>query len=120
MILNPEAQRRGQDEITRVIGNSRLPNLTDRADLPFVDCIVKETLRYVLHRYFTQGCRGQLSLRWYPVLPLGVPHKSVADDEYRGMFIPAGSTIIPNARYHRPVLYRNVNVQIVQRHYIGL
>ena len=38
--------RRAQEEIDRVIGSSRLPTLSDRADLPFVDCIMKETLRY--------------------------------------------------------------------------
>lgn len=38
-------------------------------------------------------------IRWYPVAPLGVPHRSVADDEYRGWHIPKGAMILVNARY---------------------
>ena len=32
--------------------------------------------------------------RWHPVSPLGVPHKAIAEDEYQGMRIPKGSTVI--------------------------
>ena len=46
MMMNPDAQRKAQQEIDRVVGNGRLPEFSDRADLPFVDCILKETLRY--------------------------------------------------------------------------
>ena len=47
MVLNPEAQRKGQEEIDKVIGNDRLPNLEDRDSLPYVSCIIHETMRYV-------------------------------------------------------------------------
>ncbi len=30
---------------------------------------------------------------------VGIPHRSMADDEYRGMFIPKGSVVISNLKY---------------------
>ena len=34
--------------------------------------------------------------RWQPVLPLGLPHQSLADDVYNGFLIPAGSLVVGN------------------------
>ncbi|KAF8607172.1 cytochrome P450 [Ceratobasidium sp. AG-I] len=81
MIYNPAAQAEAQAEIERVVGVGRLPTYSDRASLPYVDALYKEVLR------------------WQPVTPFGVPHKysSTKDDEYDGMRIPAGATIIANA-----------------------
>ena len=31
-----------------------------------------------------------------PLSPLGIPHASVADDVYNGMFIPKGTIVYPN------------------------
>jgi cytochrome P450 len=31
-----------------------------------------------------------------PLSPLGIPHASVADDIYDGMFIPKGTIVYPN------------------------
>src|SRR5258708_36754278 len=45
MTLHPESQKRAQAEIDRVIGAQRLPTLSDRPNLPYVTCIVKEVLR---------------------------------------------------------------------------
>jgi cytochrome P450 len=42
----PDAQKKAQEEIDRVIGAERLPMLKDRADLPYIDAIVKELLRW--------------------------------------------------------------------------
>ncbi|KAF4577406.1 hypothetical protein EYR36_005394 [Pleurotus pulmonarius] len=42
MILNPECQKRGQEEITRVIGHKRLPEFEDMAVLPYTTAIVHE------------------------------------------------------------------------------
>lgn len=78
MVLHPECQRRCQEEIDAVIGTDRLPEFSDRDSLPYLECILQETLR------------------WNPVVPLGVAHRSQEDDVYRGMFIPKGSVVIPN------------------------
>ncbi|EMD36555.1 hypothetical protein CERSUDRAFT_95844 [Gelatoporia subvermispora B] len=78
MILYPDVQRKAQEQLDSVVGSGRLPDFSDRPSLPYVDAIVKECTR------------------WMPVLPLGVPHTSITDDEYNGCFIPKGSVVIPN------------------------
>ncbi|THU79723.1 cytochrome P450 [Dendrothele bispora CBS 962.96] len=85
MTLYPEVQRSAQDEIDRVLGVhdkrvSRLPEIEDRENLLFVECVLQELFR------------------WHPVVPLGVPHRSTADDVYNGMSIPKGSIIFSNIR----------------------
>jgi cytochrome P450 len=76
--LNPEVQARAQEEIDRVTGGSRLPNLTDRDELPYVDALVKEVLR----------CAN--------ILPQGGERGLEVDDVYNGYLFPAKSIIIPN------------------------
>lgn len=81
MLLNPSIQQKAQVELDKVIGRSRLPDLEDRDSLPYIEAIVKETLRH------------------QPVLPYGIPHGSIADDEYMGMRIPKGAAVLPNIWY---------------------
>ncbi|EFQ31563.1 hypothetical protein CGRA01v4_01485 [Colletotrichum graminicola] len=80
MTLHPEVQKKAQILIDKVIGDNRPPTFEDRPRLPYIDYIVQETLR------------------WCPVSPLGVPHRSLEDDIYNGMFIPKGSIVYANAR----------------------
>lgn len=91
MVLHPDVQRKAQEALDDVIGSDRLPNFRDRGRLPFIDYIVQETLR------------------WGPVSPIGVPHKSLDDDEYNGMHIPKGSFVYANARAmtHDERTYKN-------------
>jgi cytochrome P450 len=81
MVQHPGVQAKAQEELDRVIGRSRLPDFEDRESLPYLDAIYKETLRL------------------YPVAPLGLPHRVIADDVYKGMRIPKGSIIFPNIWY---------------------
>ncbi|EPS36614.1 hypothetical protein H072_9877 [Dactylellina haptotyla CBS 200.50] len=81
MMLHPEVQERAQEEIDRVIGNERLPELQDRATLPYIEALFKETLRY------------------NPIVPSGFPHTADADDEYRGYRIPKGAIIVPSIQW---------------------
>lgn len=46
MILFPEVQEHAQEELDRVIGRDRLPTFVDRAQLPYVSNVVKESLRW--------------------------------------------------------------------------
>ncbi|KAL3458739.1 putative cytochrome P450 oxidoreductase OrdA-like protein [Aspergillus heterothallicus] len=91
MALFPEVQKRAQDEIDRVVGRSRLPKYADQERLPYVDALVKE------------------ALRWHPVGPMGLPHRSTQDDVYNGYLIPKGSIILPNiwAFCHDATEYKN-------------
>ena len=78
MVLYPDVQRKAQEEINRVVGTDRLPSFSDRENLPYIDAMVKE------------------ALRWHSVTPMGVVHSSSEDDMYEGYFIPKGSQILPN------------------------
>jgi len=78
MVLYPEVQKKAQAEIDRVIGNRRLPVFEDRDQLPYIECILKET-----HR-------------WLPVAPLALPHLSMEEDEYEGYYIPKHSIVFGN------------------------
>ena len=53
MALYPEVQKKAHQELDRVIG-SRLPEFNDRPNLPYMNAMTKE------------------SLRWQPVGPLSV------------------------------------------------
>ncbi|KAN0078124.1 Cytochrome P450 [Tylopilus felleus] len=78
MVLFPEAQRRAQREIDAVVGSDRLPSFSDRPSLPFVEAVLRETLR------------------WHPVGPL-VIHATTSEDEYQGFCIPKGIAVVVNA-----------------------
>ena len=45
MVLFPEAQRRGQEELDRVLGKGSLPTLEDRPNLPYINAMIKEVMR---------------------------------------------------------------------------
>ncbi|KDQ25622.1 hypothetical protein PLEOSDRAFT_1078104 [Pleurotus ostreatus PC15] len=76
VLRHPEVQKKGQEEIDRVIGPDRLPTFEDFDSLPYVECVAQEILRAHEHS--------------------GVPHRSTEDDIYKGMFIPKGSIIFAN------------------------
>lgn len=78
-IAFPEAQRKAQEEIDRVVGRERSPTPEDEPNLPFCAALLKETFR------------------WRSVAILGgLPHAPIRDDEYRGYHIPANTWITGN------------------------
>lgn len=52
-LVYPDVQRKAQEELDRVVGRDRLPEFADKAELPYLDAIMRECLR------------------WLPVLPTG-------------------------------------------------
>jgi cytochrome P450 len=46
MALHPEAQTKAQAELDAVVGRDRLPDFNDRDNLPYVDALLRETLRW--------------------------------------------------------------------------
>ncbi|KAF8079095.1 cytochrome P450 [Lyophyllum atratum] len=78
MVMNPDKQRKAQEEIDAVIGTHRLPDYGDRESLPYVEAIYREVMR------------------WRPVLPLGIPHAAWDEDIYNGYYIPKGSVVMAN------------------------
>ncbi|KAK7047634.1 hypothetical protein VNI00_006402 [Paramarasmius palmivorus] len=77
MAISPEAQRKAQQEIDRVV-QGRLPTFDDENSLPYITAVVWE------------------SLRFQNVTPLGIPHFIEIEDEYKGYRIPANSVVISN------------------------
>ncbi|KAF2814065.1 putative cytochrome P450 oxidoreductase [Mytilinidion resinicola] len=71
----PEIQRRAKAEIDAVCGTERAPLFSDFENLPYINCIIKE------------------GMRWRPTATTGLPHMCIQDDEYEGMFIPKGSMV---------------------------
>ena len=78
MAMHPEVQKKAQAELDAVVGPDRLPEHSDREYLPYVNAVCKE------------------ALRWTNVVPLGVVHRSMADDEYNGYFLPEGTLFFTN------------------------
>ena len=48
MALYPEVQKKAQAEIDAVVGSTRLPDFDDRPSLPYINAIVKESMRWHL------------------------------------------------------------------------
>ena len=48
MAIHPDIMRQAQEELDRVVGRSRLPEFSDREDLPYINALVKETMRWNL------------------------------------------------------------------------
>jgi cytochrome P450 len=81
MLENPEVQRKAQEELDREIGRERLPDFSDKDNLPYINALCKEVMR------------------WFPPNPLGIPHGTTTEDVYNGMRIPKNSIIFPNVWY---------------------
>ncbi|OTA95517.1 hypothetical protein M434DRAFT_393743 [Hypoxylon sp. CO27-5] len=91
MTVYPEVQRKAQEEIDRVVGKDRLPTMEDRENLPYIEAVLKEVLR------------------WQPVAPMALPHTSTEDDICEGYFIPKGSMLLANVWHftHDPDVYHD-------------
>ncbi|KLP14455.1 O-methylsterigmatocystin oxidoreductase [Fusarium fujikuroi] len=91
MLLNPNVQKKAQEEIDRIIGDSRLPSFSDKPGLPYITAIVQEVLR------------------WHTLAPMGFPHMTTEDDTYRGYFIPKNTLLFPAVASltHDPQVYHD-------------
>ena len=78
MVLNSKVLKKAQDELDRVVGKDRLPDFSDRDNLPYIDAIMKEVIW------------------WSPPLPVSLPKRVTQDDVYWGYFIPEGAAVVEN------------------------
>jgi len=79
MVMHLDVQAKAHAELDRVIGRDRLPEFYDRENLPYINAILLEVLR------------------WRPATPQGVPHAAQEDAFFDEYFIPRGSIVIGNA-----------------------
>ncbi|KAI7869036.1 cytochrome P450 [Spinellus fusiger] len=78
MANHPEIQEKAYEEIVNTIGKGRIPVADDAIRLPYIQCIIMETLR----------C--------HPVVPLAIPHCTSKDDIYGDWIIPTGTRVLIN------------------------
>ncbi|XP_009794425.1 geraniol 8-hydroxylase-like [Nicotiana tabacum] len=79
MLRQPEIMRKAQVELGEVIGKGKIVEEADVSQLPYLQCIIKETLRM------------------HPPFPLLVPRKVEQDVELCDYIIPKGSQVLVNA-----------------------
>lgn len=79
LLLNPEAMAKAKAELTRSIGPNRRLEETDIDNLPYLNAVVKETLR--LH----------------PPVPLLIPREAKNDTNFMGYSIPKKTKVLINA-----------------------
>ncbi|TXG52499.1 hypothetical protein EZV62_021668 [Acer yangbiense] len=78
LLNNPDILKKAQVEIDNQIGSDHLIDEIDLAKLPYLRCIINETLRL------------------YPAGPLLVPHESSEDCKIGGYHIPRGTMLLVN------------------------
>lgn len=78
LLNNPQVLHKARDEIEKTVGFDRLIGESDLPNLPYLHCIINETLRL------------------YPVAPLLVPHESSKDCLVGGYTIPGGTMLLVN------------------------
>ncbi|THF98243.1 cytochrome P450 98A2 [Camellia sinensis] len=91
LIKNPRVQQKAQEELDRVIGSERVMIEPDFSNLPYLQCIAKE------------------SLRLHPPTPLMLPHRANANVKIGGYDIPKGSNVHVNvwAVARDPAVWKN-------------
>ncbi|XP_015779092.1 PREDICTED: steroid 17-alpha-hydroxylase/17,20 lyase-like isoform X1 [Acropora digitifera] len=78
LVRNPKVQQRIHQELDDVIGRERLPELADKANLPYLDATIMEVLRYS------------------SLVPLLFPHSTTADTTLDGYEIPKDTIVLFN------------------------
>ncbi|XP_043926995.1 cytochrome P450 2U1-like isoform X1 [Protopterus annectens] len=78
MAVHQDVQKKVQEEIDTVVGRGRIPSLSDKPSLPFLEATIMEVQRMSV------------------VVPLSVPHMASKTSMFQGYTIPKGSIILPN------------------------
>ncbi|KAL4935942.1 hypothetical protein BDV06DRAFT_228347 [Aspergillus oleicola] len=91
MALHPEHQKRAQAELDTICGDSRSPKWSDRGQLPYINMILKEVMR------------------WRPVTPLAPPRLLTKEITVEGIRLDPGTILFLNTwgLHHDPSLITN-------------
>ncbi len=96
MLHYPAVMKKAQAEIDSVTGPERMPDFKDFDALPYIQAVIKETMRYVFFVILSAHQYVDTRQRWRCIAPIAVPHAVMSDDVYEGMFIPKGSMVYAN------------------------
>ncbi|XP_027698550.1 cytochrome P450 2E1 isoform X2 [Vombatus ursinus] len=77
LLKYPEVEEKLHEEIDRVIGSERMPSMKDKVNMPYTDAVVHEILRFI------------------NLVPSNLPHVMNQDMQFRGYFLPKGTTVYP-------------------------
>ena len=112
LLANHDKLDRIQEELKKVVGNSRLVEISDIPKLPYLSAVVKETMR--LH----------------PVLPLLIPHEAIQSCTLDGYEILQGTQVFinvwaigrapevwKNALIFQPERFLESNISVQRQHF---
>ncbi|XP_042299564.1 cytochrome P450 2G1-like [Sceloporus undulatus] len=90
----PEVQAKMHEEIDRVIGRNRAPNIEDRSQMPYMDAVIHEVQRIS------------------DLIPMNLGHMVTRDTEFRGYVLPKGTEVYPllSTVLHDPTKFKTPNV----------
>ncbi len=94
MVSRSDVQQKAQEELDRVIGHDRLPTYSDRPNLPYVDAVLRETIR--CFPVLPTCASMSPSYPSLSLMMLVVYRNPVEDDVYNGYHIPKGTTLLVN------------------------
>jgi len=102
LAMNPDIQKKAQDEIEELLGDADRPvEMSDRHSLHYVQALIHDLIRIS------------------DIHPIGVMHSPSTDIEVDGYIIPKGTFVFPNFHHvHRDPAYWKKPDQLYPEHFI--
>ena len=102
LAMNPDIQKRAQEEIELVLGGADRPvEMSDRVSLPYVQALIQDLIRIS------------------DIHPIGVMHSPSTDLEFEDYLIPKGTFVFPNFHHvhHDPKYWEKPN-ELYPEHFL--